>query len=60
MFGAYLCQHDLGVLEVGQHGLNVGFIGGSGEEPPSEPLHALHRAGRQLVLQGDDAAKECV
>lgn len=45
---AYLCQHNLGVVEVAQHGLDVGLIGRPGQEPPGEALHALHGGSRQV------------
>ena len=45
----HLFQHDLGVLEVVEHGLNVGLIGGPGHEAPGDPLHSLHGARRQQL-----------
>lgn len=41
----YPFQHLVGIIEVAQHALNVGFVGRPGQEAPKGPLHALHGGG---------------
>jgi hypothetical protein len=45
----HLFQHDLGVFEVVEHGLDVGLVGGPGHEAPRDSLHSLHGARRQQL-----------
>jgi hypothetical protein len=45
----HLFQHDLGIFEVIEHGLDVGLVGGPGHEAPGDSLHALHGARRQQL-----------
>jgi hypothetical protein len=45
----HLFQHDLGIFEVIEHGLDVGLVGGPGHKAPGDSLHALHGARRQQL-----------
>jgi len=42
--GLDLLQHGLGVGKVLEHGIDVGLVGRPWQEPPRDPLHALHVA----------------
>jgi hypothetical protein len=47
----YLFQHGFGVVEVMQHGLDIGLVGGPLQEPPKGSLGALHGEGVRNCAQ---------
>lgn len=56
----YLHQHLVRIVKVAQHCLNIGLIGGSGQEPAERPLHALHcEVGAAIARDGKEKYRRC-